>query len=186
MSKIDHSLFDANLQGHQQAFGSCPSCEAPLQIRRSKNGAFIGCSRYPQCDFTKPLHEHEDSQIKIIEGSQCPECGGALAIKKGRYGLFIGCSHFPECHHIESTKSQDETRFDCPQCKRHQLVKRSNRFGKSFYACDGYPRCKFVLNSLPVAGQCEKCGFGLLTKKGQGDSAKRQCADKKCQHIQQN
>lgn len=183
MSKINPSLFNARQQGLEQAFGHCPACDAQLQIRHSKNGAFIGCSRYPECDFSKALHEHEDSQIKVIEGSECPECKAQLAIKKGRYGLFIGCTNFPECHHIESTKSQDETRFDCPQCQNHHLVKRSNRFGKSFYACDGYPKCKFVLNSTPVAGKCEKCGFKLLTSKGQQTSI-IQCADKKCQHIQ--
>ncbi len=184
MSKIDHSLFDAQQNGLQQAFGLCPECESPLHIRHGKSGPFIGCSQYPKCDFAKPLHEHEQSLIKVIEGSQCPECGEELAIKKGRYGLFIGCTHFPDCHHIESTKEHQETLFHCPQCQQGQLVKRSNRFGKSFYACNGYPKCKFVVNQLPVNGCCQQCGFKLLLAKGTGEQRKLQCANKKCALIQ--
>ncbi|MBC3766610.1 topoisomerase DNA-binding C4 zinc finger domain-containing protein [Neptunicella marina] len=162
------------------ALGTCPKCDGALAIKHGKKGAFIGCTHYPECDFAKPLHEHEESVIKVIDGSVCPECGAELAIKKGRYGMFIGCTNFPACHHIESNKQQKETRFDCPQCQLHHLVKRTNRYGKTFYACDGYPKCKFALNAEPLAGSCEACGFKLLYKKGQ----KRVCADKKCQHVQ--
>ena len=184
MSKINQSLFETQRQGLQQAFGACPDCEAPLQLRHGKSGAFVGCSQYPQCEFSKPLHEHEESQIKVIDGSTCPECTAPLAIKKGRYGLFIGCTNFPECHHIESTKEQSETTFACPACQQGQLVKRSNRFGKSFYACDAYPKCKFVVNQTPLSGECQKCHFKLLMAKGSGESKKLMCADKKCAHAQ--
>ena len=35
---------------------TCPSCnEGKLSIRLSKNGAFIGCSNYPECRFTRPV-----------------------------------------------------------------------------------------------------------------------------------
>ncbi|MBU5445169.1 MULTISPECIES: topoisomerase DNA-binding C4 zinc finger domain-containing protein [unclassified Paenibacillus] len=33
--------------------GVCPKCSSPLVQRRGKNGAFIGCSGYPKCRFTK-------------------------------------------------------------------------------------------------------------------------------------
>ncbi|MFC6441705.1 type I DNA topoisomerase [Bowmanella sp. JS7-9] len=181
MSKIDHSLFHADHHALQQAFGDCPQCAAPLQLKRSKKGPFIGCSRYPECDFSKPLHEHEDSLIKVIDGSHCPECDAPLAIKKGRYGLFIGCSRFPDCHHIESIKTQDDTQVNCPVCKNGHLVKRANKYGKSFYACNGYPACKFLMNHTPISGVCQKCGFGVLEKRG----GKLRCADKRCQHVQE-
>ena len=110
MSKIDHSLFSAHEHALEEAFGLCPLCEGKLRLKHGKSGKFIGCSQYPECEYTKPLHETETTELKKIEGSHCPECEAQLAIKKGRYGLFIGCTNFPECHHIEPIKKEDDTR----------------------------------------------------------------------------
>lgn len=33
--------------------GICPRCNGKLVERRGKNGAFIGCSSYPKCRYTK-------------------------------------------------------------------------------------------------------------------------------------
>lgn len=30
----------------------CPNCKRPLKFRRSRNGAFLGCSGYPDCKYT--------------------------------------------------------------------------------------------------------------------------------------
>lgn len=182
MSKIDHSLFGADRHALQQAFGECPECAGSLILKRGKSGAFIGCSHYPKCDYSKPLHEHEDSLVKRIDGSQCPACGAQLAIKKGRYGLFIGCSNFPDCHHIASMQESEPAQqtLSCPVCAEGQLVKRTSKYGKNFYACNAYPKCKFLINHKPVAGQCQRCGFGLLEQRGD----KVKCADKRCQHTQ--
>jgi ssDNA-binding Zn-finger/Zn-ribbon topoisomerase 1 len=32
---------------------TCPDCNAPMVARRSVNGAFWGCSRYPRCKGTR-------------------------------------------------------------------------------------------------------------------------------------
>lgn len=36
------------------ALGACPQCGKALVARRGKFGAFIGCSAYPKCRFTRP------------------------------------------------------------------------------------------------------------------------------------
>lgn len=46
---------------------TCPDCGAPMQTRRSVNGAFWGCSRYPTCRGTRDSmgrskREREDEQ----------------------------------------------------------------------------------------------------------------------------
>jgi hypothetical protein len=36
----------------------CPECQIGHLLRREgKHGAFMGCSRYPECDYTEPLPE---------------------------------------------------------------------------------------------------------------------------------
>lgn len=180
MSKIDQSLFSVNEQASEQAFGPCPQCQAKLRIRRGKSGAFIGCSNYPDCDFSKPLHEYENAELKVIEGSSCPLCASKLAIKKGRYGLFIGCSDFPSCYYIESNNKAEDTHVACPSCNKGFLAKRSNKFGKTFYSCDHYPKCKYLLNSVPVSQTCPECQWPIMLKKQSAGNAVLQCPQKIC------
>ena len=179
MSKIDHSLFSAHEHALEDAYGPCPKCGQSLQVRHGKSGPFIGCSGYPGCDFIKPLHEHQTTTLKEIAGTSCPECASPLAIKKGRYGMFIGCTNFPDCHHIEQIKQQHETAITCPQCNEGELIERTNKYGKRFFACNHYPQCRYVVNSPPVAESCPKCGWGiLLDKKG-----KRHCPQSDCDYT---
>ncbi len=184
--KINHQLFTAH--EHALEHESCPQCGALLTLRYGKHGSFLGCSNYPECDYIKPLYQNDGHIVKTL-GVVCPECGQELVLRQGRYGMFIGCSGYPECQHIESqdtTFSDDnpQEKFACPECKTGALVVRKSRFGKTFYACDNYPKCKFAVNHPPVSGVCEVCGFTLLVEKKQASGKQLQCADRKCRHIQ--
>ncbi|MFV0575863.1 MAG: topoisomerase DNA-binding C4 zinc finger domain-containing protein [Vibrio sp.] len=192
--KIDQQLFSAH--EHALEHEACPKCgeshQGQLQMRHGKHGAFLGCHRYPECDYIRPLHQNDGHIIKEL-GVPCPECAdqeklGELVLRQGRYGMFIGCSNFPECHHIESSspepKESPDLEIDCPECEKGKLVERQSRFGKSFYACDAYPKCKFSVNLPPIKGKCEQCGFPLLVEKNLASGKKIQCADRKCQHVQ--
>ncbi|MCG3741023.1 type I DNA topoisomerase [Vibrio cincinnatiensis] len=185
-NKIDPTLFSA----HEQALTHepCPLCGGELQLRRAKHGPFLGCSHYPQCDYIKPLHQNDGHIIKEL-GVPCPECGHELVLRQGRFGMFIGCSSYPDCRHIESLDNDEqnqksESLLTCPECHKGHLVERKSRFGKTFYACDAFPKCKYVLNQPPAAGVCERCGFPLLMEKKLASGTKYQCADKKCAHLQ--
>ncbi|MCG7499248.1 topoisomerase DNA-binding C4 zinc finger domain-containing protein [Vibrio sp. Of7-15] len=184
--KIDEQLFGAHehaLEHHE----SCPSCGGELAIRHSKRGPFLGCTQYPACDYIRPLHHNDGHVVKEL-GLPCPSCSSELVLRQGRYGMFIGCSSFPECDHIEpleQKKEEVETEaIDCPSCRPGRLVERKSRFGKIFYACDNYPSCRFAVNSQPIAGCCEECGFPLLIEKKTAKGIQSQCADRKCHHIQ--
>jgi putative DNA topoisomerase len=186
MSKIDHSLFTANEQNSEGDFGLCPQCRAKLHIRRGKSGAFIGCSQFPKCDFSKPLHEYDNADVKVIDGSACPQCESLLVIKKGRYGFFIGCSEFPECDYIESKdgskKTTDQEKIPCPVCKKGSLVKRANKYGKNFFPCDCYPKCQYALNHAPVNRPCPKCDWPIMQQKSAASGVVLQCPQRSCQH----
>lgn len=191
-SKIDQQLFSAH--EHALEHQACPKCQSEqrdgeLQLRHGKHGPFLGCTLYPTCDYIKPLHQNDGHIIKEL-GVPCPECGNELVLRQGRYGMFIGCSHYPQCHHIESLDQPEEEpelpHLTCPECHKGHLVERKTRFGKLFYACDNYPKCKFAVNQPPVAGQCEKCGFPLLIEKKLASGDRLQCANRKCHHTQEN
>ncbi len=142
MAKIDDKLFSASQHALDDA-EHCPDCGAPLKLRQGQKGLFLGCSAYPECDYSRPVAGSNDSIERVLEGTQCPECGHALALKKGRYGIFIGCSNYPQCHHTEPHEELDDSEVDCPVCGEGHLLKRHSRHGKLFYACSRYPACKY-------------------------------------------
>ena len=159
----------------------CPQCGADLVIRTGKQGPFLGCSHYPECDYVRPLRNQGDGHIvKILEGKYCPQCEAELALRQGRFGMFIGCSRYPECSHTEQIDKPDETAITCPQCQTGHLVQRRSRYGKTFHSCDRYPECQFVINAKPVAGECPECHYPLLIEKKTAQGVKLFCASKQC------
>lgn len=184
MSGSDKPLFTRHEHALEKEFQVCPECGSEVTIKHGKSGAFLGCVNYPNCQYTRPIVEHERVEDKILPGSKCPLCSHELAVKQGRYGMFIGCSNFPQCHHIEHEPQEAISELTCPSCKKGALQEKTSRFGKKFYSCDAYPKCKFVVNHEPVQGQCEKCHFPLLLKRNMAAGIKYQCADKKCSFMQ--
>jgi DNA topoisomerase-1 len=155
----------------QESLGeSCPKCGKPLSIR-------LGCTGYPECDYTRNLEEDRASaQVEVLEGRSCPACEAPLHIKQGRYGKFIGCSRYPECKHIESLHKPSDTGVTCPQCQKGTLLQRKSRYGKVFYSCSTYPQCNYAVWDEPLAETCPKCHWPILTLK----TTKRRGTEKVC------
>ncbi|CZG77087.1 TPA: type I DNA topoisomerase [Legionella pneumophila subsp. pneumophila] len=145
----------------------CPKCQKPLSIRLGKRGRFIGCTGYPDCDYTQDISnpEGEKSEPEVVEGRSCPLCHGALHIKTGRYGKFIGCSNYPECKHMEPLEKPSDTGVTCPKCSQAKILQRKSRKGKIFYSCGNYPKCDYALWNEPVDLPCPKCKWPILTLK---------------------
>ncbi|HAU0603521.1 TPA: type I DNA topoisomerase [Legionella pneumophila] len=145
----------------------CPKCQKPLSIRLGKRGRFIGCTGYPDCDYTQDISnpEGEKSEPEVVEGRSCPLCHGALHIKTGRYGKFIGCSNYPECKHMEPLEKPSDTGVTCPKCNQAKILQRKSRKGKIFYSCGNYPKCDYALWNEPVNLPCPKCAWPILTLK---------------------
>ncbi len=145
----------------------CPKCNKALTIRLGKRGRFIGCSGFPDCDFTKDVEGGSDkpAEPEIIEGRKCPQCESALQIKTSRYGRFIGCTGYPSCKFIEPLEKPADTGVSCAKCMTGKMLKRKSRRGKIFYSCSEYPKCDYALWNEPVDKPCPKCAWPLLTFK---------------------
>ncbi len=99
----------------------CPKCGKPLNLRLGRRGRFVGCSGYPECDYTRNVDDERGSgEPEVVEGRKCPECESDLIIRSGRYGKFIGCSSYPDCKHIEPLEKPADTGVKCPECKTGQ------------------------------------------------------------------
>jgi DNA topoisomerase-1 len=121
-------------------YGQCPKpgCDGIIVPRRSRFGVFLGCSKYPTCDFVTnqvPLpwikvapnetedqdHPEEGSgKTKVFSGGKraepeqvgkdCPLCGKPLVKRFTKRGNrpFIGCSGYPKCKHLENIPKADK------------------------------------------------------------------------------
>ena len=156
---------------------NCPKCGSPLSIRLGRHGRFIGCTNYPDCDYTRDLNADKAEAEQPQEvGRDCPECGSPLIFKRGRYGKFIGCSGYPKCRYIEPLEKPKDTGVPCPKCNKGTLMQRKSRRGKIFYSCSTYPKCDYAIWNEPVNEPCPKCGWPVLTIK----TTKRRGTEKVC------
>ena len=122
----------------------------------------------------------------VIEDRTCPECGGELHIKKGRFGKFIGCANYPKCKHIEPLEKPRDTGVQCPECKTGSLIERKSRYGKLFYSCNTYPKCKYATWNPPIAEPCPKCNWPILTlKTTKRRGTEKVCPQKECGYAEQ-
>jgi DNA topoisomerase-1 len=169
---------------------ACPKCGKPLSIRLGRRGRFIGCSGYPECDYTRNLNEtaeqKEEAPPEIVEGRTCPKCDSPLIIRQGRYGKFIGCSAYPKCKFIEPLEKPADTGVTCPECKKGSLVQRKSRYGKLFYSCNTYPDCKYAVWNPPINEPCPQCGWPILTlKTTKRRGTEKVCPQKECGYTEQ-
>jgi DNA topoisomerase I len=166
---------------------NCPKCGKTLSIRLGKRGRFVGCSGYPDCDYTRNMEGEVTtaSEPEVVQGRLCPDCGHALHIKLGRYGKFIGCSHYPKCKHIEPLEKPADTGIECPECHKGHLLKRKSRFGKIFYSCATYPTCNYAVWNEPIAEPCPRCAWPLMTiKTTKRRGTERVCPRKECAYAE--
>ncbi len=69
----------------------CPSCaDGRLSLKLGKFGAFIGCSNYPECRFTRPLTvsaDGTDGGTKVLGDD--PKTGLEVSLRSGRFGPYL-------------------------------------------------------------------------------------------------
>lgn len=139
----------------------CERCGRPLLYRYGRFGNFLGCSGYPECDFTHQLTRDNKPVPKDrpAPGVACRQCGHEpMTIKFGPHGEYLKCS---SCGKNQSKS----TGVGCPKCHTGLIVERRSRMGKTFYGCDRYPECDFVLWNRPIeTPACPQCNSILVYK----------------------
>ena len=73
----------------------CPACgNGRLGLKLGRYGSFIGCSNYPNCQYTRRLaiENGEDQGETLKEGmralGQHPDTGEEITVRRGPYGLY--------------------------------------------------------------------------------------------------
>lgn len=139
----------------------CPECGRNLVEKMGKFGRFLACPGFPDCRYTRPLEENNET---APEGAVCPQCGGRLAIRKGRYGRYVACSS-AKCSYTGPVPAG----VQCPveNCTG-ELVERTTKKGKPFFSCSRYPDCDYAMWNQPLDRRCPRCGFPVLERRKKG------------------
>jgi len=75
---------------------ACPSCGAgQLSLKLGKFGAFVGCSNYPECKFTRALANSNGEgaangeQSGVRKLGEDPATGDEISLRNGRFGAYV-------------------------------------------------------------------------------------------------
>ncbi len=156
-------------------------CGAPMVVLFNRGGAYLGCSRYPDCSNNLPLSGMRNAAAELTEftcrakDESGKVCGRPMERKVNRWGRpFLACTGYKskECKGAVSVSSKGdplwpvESTVACPNCGRMMAIKRSRR-GK-FLACPGYPKCRGTLNlpSCPHVSRGGKPCGATMTEPG--------------------
>lgn len=145
----------------QQFIGICPKCGNNMVIKKSKNGNFIGCDGYPECNSAFPLPR---SALIQTQDTKCEVCGlpQLKVIRKGMPPSIICID--PKC---SSNTSKTELGL-CPTCKTGTIRIVYSKAGKRFAGCSGWPECNqtYPLRPRgviePTGEACELCGAPII------------------------
>ncbi|HXU33415.1 MAG TPA: type I DNA topoisomerase [Thermoanaerobaculia bacterium] len=157
----------------------CPEDGSPLVMRFGRYGAFIACTNYPTCKYTRNVEtgneEEAPAEGAAAEGAPaeevppCELCGKPMALRRSRFGTFLGCTGYPECKNLRKTgpapAAPKPTGVPCAECGKGEMVEKRSRRGKVFYSCSRYPDCKNALWNKPVNKPCPTCGAAFLMEK---------------------
>jgi DNA topoisomerase I len=86
---LGRHFFPEDGSGHDPRL--CPVCGAGrLSLKLGKFGAFIGCSNYPNCRYTRPLAvEGEGEETADAALGTDPTSGLEVTLKKGPFGHYV-------------------------------------------------------------------------------------------------
>ena len=68
----------------------CPTCSGQLSLKVSRFGAFVGCSKYPECKFTRPISPKKMKEVvedKVLGIDE--ETKKEIKLLSGRFGPYI-------------------------------------------------------------------------------------------------
>jgi len=158
----------------------CEKCGKPMVVRLGRNGAFLACTGYPECDGTRDLTPELAAQYGTagppapdVAEENCQKCGKPMAVKRGRFGYFLACTGYPECRNTKKIVMKEGAATavadvpleeKCPTCGNNLTLKHG-RYGQ-FTACSNYPNCRYVKRqTLGIACPEKGCTGELVVRR---------------------
>ena len=92
MKVLDSLIFEVDKDGNIDR--KCQLCDnGQLSLKNSfRGGAFIGCTNYPECKFTRPLSKSKAAQQLTLAEPKLigkNDNGKEIFLKNGRFGPYL-------------------------------------------------------------------------------------------------
>jgi DNA topoisomerase-1 len=85
---LSSHLFPPNADGSDPR--KCPTCgDGRLNLKLGRFGAFVGCTNYPECRFTRQLDKSSSGGVEPRELGLDPVSGEKVSLKSGRFGPYV-------------------------------------------------------------------------------------------------
>jgi DNA topoisomerase-1 len=94
IDRLEHDM-SFHLFGEDEATRVCPTCKTGrVSLKLSRFGAFLGCSNYPECRYTRPLSVTGDEATAAApeepkEVGSDPDTEEMISLRKGPYGYYL-------------------------------------------------------------------------------------------------
>ncbi len=132
----------------------CEKCGSSLVYRFGKNGRFLSCSTYPDCNYACPCDREGRPQMAEFVDVKCPKTGRPMIRKTGRFGPFLTTP-------LEEGETNDdglilnidkngyvnapsvpplETELPCPTCESPLNLRNGAR--GPWLGCSRFPKCR--------------------------------------------
>ncbi|WP_208439124.1 type I DNA topoisomerase [Bartonella quintana] len=90
---------------------SCPLCSSgQLSLKLGRYGAFVGCSNYPECKYTRQLGTDPGEENEVMRNDEPvmlgidPKTGKDVSLRNGRFGPYIQVGEQKEAKRVRLPK----------------------------------------------------------------------------------
>ncbi len=134
----------------QPAIYKCPKCGSQTLYRFGRNGRFLSCSTYPDCDYSAPIDRAGRPLLPERVDIAVPEDGSQMELRNGRFGPFLTSINYPESTFVLNLDKKGgvkypsippvETALECPKCEAPLNLRRGKR--GPWLGCSKFPKCR--------------------------------------------
>ncbi|MCA9715756.1 MAG: type I DNA topoisomerase, partial [Myxococcales bacterium] len=134
----------------QEAVYACPKCGSKTCYRFGKNGRFLSCTTYPDCDYAAPINREGEPLLPEHVDIVCPEDGSAMELRSSRFGPFIASVEYPETKFVLNLDKKSNIKYpaipplvtdlECPKCSAPLNLRRGKR--GPWLGCSKFPKCR--------------------------------------------
>jgi len=130
--ELGHHFFPEREDGADRR--ECPACKkGELSLKLGKFGAFIGCSNYPDCRFTRPLISQDDNNDgadlanEPKELGKCSDTGRTVSLRRGPYGPYVQIDAPPETAEEAAAYQEKLDAYETRYAKRVEKAKEKGK-----------------------------------------------------------
>jgi DNA topoisomerase-1 len=134
----------------QPAPYKCPKCGARTCYRFGKNGRFLSCTAYPDCDYAAPIDRAGNPLLPRRINVACPLDGSPMVLRNGRFGPFLASINYPDVDYVINIDQKGRIKYPtppplltdipCPKCDAPLNLRRGKR--GPWLGCSTFPQCK--------------------------------------------